>query len=223
MASLSEQIREIVKAQSVSTYAIAKEIGISETLMARFLSGERGLSLSSLDKLASMFGIQATVLVQQLPRPTKRGRKPKEKKMSVVLKTKFQAAIFWNNLAVSSAEDAYENNFSSRRGVYVITDAPSKSGQVICLYNNNPYSHDFKRGRSPERDRETQAFREKLAEHGVKELAYAVWPLKGDEAGYSYAMILDAGEDQKEELKGWMESILEGSDAAASGKPSIGE
>ena len=64
--------------------------------------------------------------------------------------------------------------------------------EVLVLYNNNPYA------RGPEfRERETADFRRRLAAEGITELAYATFPLEGDEAaGYTYAMLLDASEDK---------------------------
>jgi len=208
MASLSEQIREIVKKSTVSSYAIAKQIGVSETLLGRFLSGERGLSLSTLDKLAEMFGIVAEVRTQSLPRPSKRGRKAKEPEMLVMPKTRDALKDHWKKMALACAKDAMENNFPSRRGFYEIADTPSESGSVLCLYNNNPWQ-DFENGTSPRRDKETAEFRKFLKSQRINELAYETWPPKGREGpGYTYAMLLDATEEHIYPLKREMERIL---------------
>lgn len=68
---------------------------------------------------------------------------------------------FLAELAASCACYAYENNFTSRRGVYFIEEAG-----VLCLYNNNPYA-DF----PTLRDDETAIFRERMKAEGLKELA----------------------------------------------------
>jgi hypothetical protein len=82
---------------------------------------------------------------------------------------------FWMNMAKLAAQDAYENHFESRWGVYYV-----EGEGVVCLYNNNPY----KAGKHL-REEETQRFRAKLRERGLKELAYAT-----TDDGYSYAMLI---------------------------------
>jgi hypothetical protein len=110
-----------------------------------------------------------------------------------LLKTEPQAA--WQQMAANCAEDAHTRNFPSRRGTYVINDVPTDRGQVICLYNNNPYKkpgygNAMDRAR---RDKETDLFRARIREAGFDELAYATYPGPSEvSAGYSYAMILDA-------------------------------
>lgn len=49
---LSYQIRAAVEASGVSGYRISAETGIDKAALSRFLSGERGLSMESLDLLA---------------------------------------------------------------------------------------------------------------------------------------------------------------------------
>jgi hypothetical protein len=99
----------------------------------------------------------------------------------------------WQKIAQNCAEDSYKNNFPSRRGTYVINDMPTKGGQVMCLYNNNPYKKPFP---CRHREKETEFFREQMKEAKIGELGYATYPLEGDSAGYSYAMILNARDNQ---------------------------
>ena len=47
----SDQIRSAVDASGLSRYRIAKEIGIGEATMSRFMTDKGGLSMASLDKL----------------------------------------------------------------------------------------------------------------------------------------------------------------------------
>jgi transcriptional regulator with XRE-family HTH domain len=49
---LSDQIRQAVENCGKSRYRIAKETGISEPTLSRFMSGERGLPMATLDRLA---------------------------------------------------------------------------------------------------------------------------------------------------------------------------
>jgi transcriptional regulator with XRE-family HTH domain len=202
VSTLSEQIREIIRGQGVSKYAISKKTGVSETLISRFLSAERGLSLDSLDKIAAVYGIHAVVLVQQLPRGAKRGRKStkKEKGASMQSFDPTQDVSYWYRVAIRCAKDSYENNFASRRGAYCISNMATQSGHAVCIYDNNPY-RDFVNGRSAWRDEVVESLRIKLEERGIRQLSYAVWPAKrGPGYGYTYAMMVDASEEQLDEV-----------------------
>ena len=53
---LSDQIRQAVDASGMSRYRIAKELGISESTMSRFMAGS-GLLLENLDALADLLEI----------------------------------------------------------------------------------------------------------------------------------------------------------------------
>jgi transcriptional regulator with XRE-family HTH domain len=200
MATITEQIRRIITESKASRYAIAKAIGVSETLLSRFLTGERGLSLTTLDALADLFGMEIDVGVQKKLPNVKRGKKPVKKKNYSMLKT---ATTDWQDLADRCAEDAYKNNFSSRRGTYVINDVSTKSGQAICFYNNNPYQQRDVRGG------ETERFRQALKKTGIKELSYGDFPRVGEEdAGYTYAMLFDATEEQQDIITSLMSEAI---------------
>ena len=56
MASVSEQIRKAILDSDETRYRIAKETGIEEATLCRFMSGERGLSMMAIDCLAEYFG-----------------------------------------------------------------------------------------------------------------------------------------------------------------------
>lgn len=130
--AFSEQLRQAVRDCGTSRYALARQLSISESTLSRFLSGERGLTLDLLDRLANVLGLQIVVTMQRASRPSRRGPKPKgEKKMTA------KAKVDWELLAQVSARDACENNFSSRRGIYYYEDA-----DVLCVYNNNPYAEN---------------------------------------------------------------------------------
>ncbi len=49
---LSEQLRQAIESCGQTRYAIAKVTGISEATLCRFVSGERGLPMKTLDVLA---------------------------------------------------------------------------------------------------------------------------------------------------------------------------
>ncbi|WP_439628901.1 helix-turn-helix domain-containing protein [Gemmata sp.] len=195
--SFSDQLRSIIEGCGISRYALCQRTGIAESAMSRFLSGKQGLTLASLDKLAAALGLVLTTGVQQLPQRRPRGRPKKEEPaMKTVTKTSPKQ---WQALAAYYAKDARENHFSSRRGTWHIEDL-----NVLCLYNNNPYA----KGRHF-RDEETAEFRKRLAEKGIKELAYAT-DGDGDSEfpDYTYAMIIDAGEDMQNWVAATMEEIV---------------
>jgi transcriptional regulator with XRE-family HTH domain len=54
---LSDQIREAVDASGKSRYRIAKELGVAESTISRFMSGQGGLSMDNLDALADLLGL----------------------------------------------------------------------------------------------------------------------------------------------------------------------
>jgi len=66
---LSDQLRQIVLDCGKSRYQIAKETGIDESALSRFVNGERGLSMEALDKVAECLGLRFTA-----------GSKPRAKK-----------------------------------------------------------------------------------------------------------------------------------------------
>lgn len=55
---ISEQLRRAVSESHLSRYRIAKETGLSQSLLSRFVSGDRGLSLDAIDKLGTLLGFR---------------------------------------------------------------------------------------------------------------------------------------------------------------------
>lgn len=66
---LSEQIREAILKADVSRYVIAKETGVDQPALSRFVHGERGLSLDALDRIGLYLGLSITT--SRPRRPTK--------------------------------------------------------------------------------------------------------------------------------------------------------
>ncbi|GAB6167488.1 hypothetical protein JCM19992_34880 [Thermostilla marina] len=70
---LSDQIRQAVKQSGLSQYALCKLTGIDKAAMSRFVNGDRGLSLATLDRLADVLGLEVVA------QPAKRkGTRPKK-------------------------------------------------------------------------------------------------------------------------------------------------
>jgi len=65
--SFSEVLRDALENAPESRYRISKLTGVSESLLCRFVQGERGLSLSNLDLLCQHLGLR-------LVKDTKKGK-----------------------------------------------------------------------------------------------------------------------------------------------------
>jgi transcriptional regulator with XRE-family HTH domain len=192
----SDQLRQAIESSGVSRYVLARSVGVSDSALSRFMSGVRGLNLSSLDKLADVLGLEIVVGVQKVPRPSPKGRRPAKGGQQMVAKT---TKASWQRLADALAWDAHENHFPSRRGVWFLKDEG-----VLCIFNNNPYA------KYPTlRDEELAEFRRRMRAERIKELAYATYPPKGQEdAGYTYAMLIEAGEDKRDWVAETMTGIV---------------
>lgn len=107
----------------------------------------------------------------------------------------------WDRRARSFAREMYLHNSGSRRGWF-----PLRCGSRLLMvaYNNHPYAA------GPHiREKETAALRVWLKEQGIEELGYATHPARGPEAGYTYAMILDAPEERHEEVEAKIRELVE--------------
>jgi len=117
----------------------------------------------------------------------------------------------WSESALEMAESAHEDAFESHRGLWRIDD--QKTGRVValCYYNNHPYADD---GPAPydlatrprgQRAREIAAFRAWMAEHGIRELAFASYP----DDGYTIALIIEAPADRVDEIERQLELTID--------------
>jgi len=61
----SDQLRQAIEAGPKSRYQIAKETGLDEGLLSRFVHGKSGLSIPSIDKLCECLGLE----IRQVRRP----------------------------------------------------------------------------------------------------------------------------------------------------------
>jgi transcriptional regulator with XRE-family HTH domain len=55
--ALTEQVRRAIAESGLTRYRIAQETGIAESTLCKFMAGERGFTLASLDKLAEYLGL----------------------------------------------------------------------------------------------------------------------------------------------------------------------
>ena len=65
MGQILDQIREAIQTSGKSRYRIWKETGITQAQLSRLLSGERGLSIEALEKLAEYLGLEVTLKPKQ--------------------------------------------------------------------------------------------------------------------------------------------------------------
>jgi transcriptional regulator with XRE-family HTH domain len=58
LATPSEQLRRILESRGGSAYALARLADLAPTVVSRFLSGRRSLTLHSFDRLAGALGLR---------------------------------------------------------------------------------------------------------------------------------------------------------------------
>ena len=61
MAEILEQIRRMIEASGKTRYRIAKESGIAQSQLSRLMSGERGLSVETLQTLANYLQLEIVI------------------------------------------------------------------------------------------------------------------------------------------------------------------
>jgi plasmid maintenance system antidote protein VapI len=57
---ISDSLKGAMAASGLSVYRIAKDTGISQPALQRFVSGQRGITLDTADKLATYFKLKLT-------------------------------------------------------------------------------------------------------------------------------------------------------------------
>ena len=56
--TISQRLREVIRRRGLTAYKVAKDAGVSHTIVQRFLDGDRGLKLDSADKIARSLRLQ---------------------------------------------------------------------------------------------------------------------------------------------------------------------
>jgi transcriptional regulator with XRE-family HTH domain len=64
----SEQLREAVQRSELTRYAISKETGIAQSILARFVNDSAGLSLANVDKLCEVLGVGLSAAPKRKPK-----------------------------------------------------------------------------------------------------------------------------------------------------------
>jgi len=66
MAEILDRLRQAIRESGKTRYRLAEDSGIAESALSRLMSGERGLSIETADKLAETLGLEIII------RPVKR-------------------------------------------------------------------------------------------------------------------------------------------------------
>ncbi len=56
----SEQLRRALNESGLTRYRIAKELGVSQATLSKFMSGQRGLSMAVVDRVCGLLGLIIT-------------------------------------------------------------------------------------------------------------------------------------------------------------------
>ncbi len=75
--SFRDQLRNAIRQSGLSCYRIAKETGIQQAQLSRFMSGERGLSIEGIEAICDLIGLQL-VMRDKPKRPSKRSKQTGE-------------------------------------------------------------------------------------------------------------------------------------------------
>lgn len=59
--SLSDELRQAIERSGLSRYSIWQQTGIDQGSLSKFMDGERGLGMESIDKLADLLGLHIAV------------------------------------------------------------------------------------------------------------------------------------------------------------------
>ena len=67
--SLSDELRQAIERSGVSRYSIWQQTGIDQGSLSKFMDGERGLGMESIDKLADLLGLHICTADAKRSRP----------------------------------------------------------------------------------------------------------------------------------------------------------
>lgn len=73
--SISTQLQEAILEAGESVYAVAKGSGVPQSVLSRFVNGERGLSLESVDRLADYLELELRPSEAAPKKPAKRNKR----------------------------------------------------------------------------------------------------------------------------------------------------
>ena len=146
--------------------------------------------MDKLDLLAKVLGVTVTSEVSQVKRPSTKGRPRKKKDGEMDTKTKPTKREL-EGLACRAAKNAFENEFSSRRGVWFFED-----WDLVVIFNNNPFTDRSFRAR------ELRMLVKELKTLGIRTIARGQFgdSLENSEELYTQTLVLDCGEDRVQDV-----------------------
>jgi transcriptional regulator with XRE-family HTH domain len=66
---LSDQLRQAIDASGMSRYAIAKAIGLDQSVLSRFMAGKSGLAVETIDNIGELLGLR--IVIEKKPSKSK--------------------------------------------------------------------------------------------------------------------------------------------------------
>lgn len=63
--TISEQLRQRIESSRMTRYEIALKTGVSQAALSRFMSGERGLTTLTVDRLGILFDLEIVPRVRK--------------------------------------------------------------------------------------------------------------------------------------------------------------
>lgn len=70
---ISEQLRRAIEQSGMSRYRISRETGINESVLSRFIRGETGLTLETVDTICELLG--ARLVIEAKPATKSKGKR----------------------------------------------------------------------------------------------------------------------------------------------------
>ena len=70
MSTILDTLRKTIKTSGLTQYRIAKDTGIPQSALSRLMSGERGLSVESIEQLCDYLGLE--IVLRPTPKAAKR-------------------------------------------------------------------------------------------------------------------------------------------------------
>ena len=206
--SLSEALRIAITGSGVSRYDLAKQVGISESVLSRFIGGQQGITIATADKLAELLGMELVQTISGVNRKLK-GAEQVETTQQTKKPMKDPYRVTASDVVEMTAKQAHEEWFGNHRGlVNGLGDVP------IILFDNHPYSKPFP---CAKRAQQHQELIDWCAERGIAVVAKGSYPKTSRESpedvGYTVTIGFGPGPDgiQKSAqaiMKKWDDIVL---------------
>jgi len=127
---ISGPLRQAIKASGVSMYELARQVGIAESVLSRFLGGKQGITLATADRLADVLGVGLVARVARVEPPRKRRSSRAQARRVISLDGERARRAELTTLASGLARSAHERFFASQLGVWKV------ERDFACIYSN---------------------------------------------------------------------------------------